>query len=106
MTATVIAKDGDASPPKPTPLKSKPQQNADSADEYDAAQERKEIRRAGNPNCSGTEQLPGPGDVGLTRKQVHEARCGPKSGDQRGTKNPLEAACADRRIKRSYIVFI
>lgn len=44
------------------------------AEEYDAAQEAGEVRRAGNPNCSGTEQLPGPDDLGLTRKQIHEAR--------------------------------
>ncbi|MEM1345631.1 MAG: hypothetical protein AAGI34_13775 [Pseudomonadota bacterium] len=44
------------------------------ADEYDAAQERGEVRGAGNPNCSGSEQLPGPSDLGLTRKQVHDAR--------------------------------
>ncbi|RTL87901.1 MAG: hypothetical protein EKK29_07065 [Hyphomicrobiales bacterium] len=44
------------------------------ADEYDAAQERKEIRRAGNPNSSKTEELPGPKDIGLTYKDIHEAR--------------------------------
>src|SRR4051812_15834852 len=44
------------------------------ADEYDAAQERGGVRRAGNPNCSGAEQLPGPDDLGSTRKQVHGAR--------------------------------
>ena len=44
------------------------------ADEYDAAQERGEIKVAGNPNCSVSEQLPGPADIGLSRKQVHEAR--------------------------------
>ena len=36
------------------------------ADEYDAAQKRKEIKKAGNPNSSKTEELPGPADVGLT----------------------------------------
>ncbi len=44
------------------------------ADEYDAAQERGEVKKAGNPNCSAEEQLPGPSDLGLTRKQIHEAR--------------------------------
>jgi hypothetical protein len=44
------------------------------ADEYDAAQERGEVRRAGNPNCSEAEQLPGTEDLGLSRKQIHEAR--------------------------------
>jgi hypothetical protein len=41
---------------------------------YDAAQERGEVAKAGNPNCSKAEQLPGPKDIGLTRKQIHEAR--------------------------------
>ncbi len=44
------------------------------ADEYDAAQERGEIAIAGKPNCSQAEQLPGPSDIGLTRKKVFEAR--------------------------------
>lgn len=44
------------------------------ADEYDAAQERGEVAKAGNPNCSKAEQLPGPKDIGLSRKQIHEAR--------------------------------
>lgn len=44
------------------------------ADEYDAAQDRGEIKKAGNPNYSGGEELPGPMNVGLTYKQVHEAR--------------------------------
>lgn len=44
------------------------------ADEYDDAQERGEIRKAGNPNSSGTEELPGPGNIGLSYKQIHEAR--------------------------------
>jgi hypothetical protein len=44
------------------------------ADEYDAAQERGELKKAGNPNSSRTEELPGPADIGLTAKQVHEAR--------------------------------
>jgi len=29
---------------------------------------------AGNPNCSGAEQLPGPLGLALCRKQIHEAR--------------------------------
>lgn len=46
------------------------------ADEYDAAQRRKEIRKAGKqPNSSRLEELPaGAGDVGLTHKEIHEAR--------------------------------
>lgn len=38
------------------------------------AQERGEVAKAGNPNSSGTEELPGVVDLGLTHKQVHEAR--------------------------------
>lgn len=44
------------------------------ADEYDAAQERGEIKRTGNPNSSRTEELPGAEDIGLTHKDIHEAR--------------------------------
>lgn len=44
------------------------------ADEYDAAQERGEIKKTGNPNSSGTEELPGAADIGLTHKDIHEAR--------------------------------
>jgi len=47
------------------------------ADEYDAAQERGELSTGGNPNLpnrSQTERLATVEDVGLTRKQVHEAR--------------------------------
>jgi hypothetical protein len=44
------------------------------ADEYDGAQERKEIRNAGKPNCSATEQLPGNKEIGIPRKLAHEAR--------------------------------
>jgi hypothetical protein len=43
------------------------------ADEYDAALERGEIKRTGNPNSSGLEELPGAADVGLTHKEIHEA---------------------------------
>jgi len=42
--------------------------------EYDAAQERGELRKAGNPNSSGREELPGPAEIGLSYKQIHEAR--------------------------------
>lgn len=44
------------------------------ADEYDAAQERGELAKPGNPNCSKGEQLPGPEALNLTRKEIHEAR--------------------------------
>lgn len=44
------------------------------ADEYDAAQERGEIAKAGKPNSSFTEELPSAIDIGLTHKEVHEAR--------------------------------
>jgi hypothetical protein len=43
--------------------------------ESDAAQERGEIKSAGNPNSSKTEELPGVSDIdGLTHKDIHEAR--------------------------------
>lgn len=41
------------------------------ADEYDAAQERGEIAKAGNPNFSQTEKLPRPD---IPPKEMHEAR--------------------------------
>jgi hypothetical protein len=45
------------------------------ADEYDAAQERHEIKKVGNPKYSGMEQLPGASEIGLSsRKVIHEAR--------------------------------
>lgn len=44
------------------------------ADEYDAAQARGEVKTVGNPNCSKTEQLPSAADIGLSRKDIHEAR--------------------------------
>ncbi|MCO5080902.1 MAG: SAM-dependent methyltransferase [Rhizobiaceae bacterium] len=44
------------------------------ADEYDAAQERGEIKKTGNPNSSRTEELPGAADIGLSHKDIHEAR--------------------------------
>lgn len=44
------------------------------ADEYDAAQQRGEIRRTGNPNSSKAEELPGASDIGLTHKDIYEAR--------------------------------
>ena len=43
------------------------------ADEYDAAQERKEIAKAGNPNFSRAEKLPS-GIQAIPPKQLHEAR--------------------------------
>jgi len=69
------------------------------ADEYDAAQERGEVtgKGGGNPNLpnrSQQERLATVTDIGLTRKQVHEA--GPKmfelehfpGGTWGGTKKP------------------
>lgn len=45
------------------------------ADEYDAAQERGEIRGRGGDQTSTAEVcLPGPADIGLTHKDIHEAR--------------------------------
>jgi hypothetical protein len=44
------------------------------ADEYDAAQERGEIKKTGNPNSSALEELPGVSEIGLTHKDIHEAR--------------------------------
>ena len=44
------------------------------ADEYDAAQERGEIKKVDNPIVSSGEQLPGPADLGLSRKHIHNAR--------------------------------
>jgi len=46
----------------------------DIADEYDAAQERGGIKKAGNPIVPGGDQLPGPADLGLSRKHIHNAR--------------------------------
>ena len=42
------------------------------ADEYDAAQDRGEVRKAGN--SSTPEELASVGDIGLTHKDIHEAR--------------------------------
>jgi len=44
------------------------------ADEYDAAQERGEIAKAGNPNFSEMEKLPGWRDAEIPAKDLHEAR--------------------------------
>ena len=46
------------------------------ADEYDASQERGELAKAGNPNCSKAEQLPGPTDLGSVQLAV-PAHCVP-----------------------------
>lgn len=43
------------------------------ADEYDAAQERGEVRANGERTFSAPEKV-GPSDIGLTPKDVHEAR--------------------------------
>lgn len=44
------------------------------ADEYDGAQERGEIKRAGNPNYSKTEELPGNQEISIPTKEIFEAR--------------------------------
>lgn len=46
------------------------------ADEYDAAQQRGEVRTAGQPekNSSKPEEFLSMADVGLTHKEIHEAR--------------------------------
>ena len=44
------------------------------ADEYDAAQQRGELKRVGKPNCSAAEQLPSVEDLGISRKDIFEAR--------------------------------
>lgn len=44
------------------------------ADEYDAAQERGEVARAGDPRPSALEGLATVADIGLTHKEIHEAR--------------------------------
>lgn len=43
------------------------------ADEYDAAQEQGEVRANGERSFSGAEKV-GPADLGLTGKDIHEAR--------------------------------
>jgi len=43
------------------------------ADEYDAAQERGEVAKAGNPNFSKTEKLQSVADI-VPPKELHEAR--------------------------------
>lgn len=69
------------------------------ADEYDAAQERGEVAKAGKPNSSGREELPGVDELGLTHKQVHEARQIRDAEEaQPGiVKRTLDRAIADRR---------
>lgn len=42
------------------------------ADEYDAAQDRGEVKRVGN--SSRAEELPAAADIGLSHKDIHEAR--------------------------------
>lgn len=44
------------------------------ADEYDAAQARGEVARAGDPRPSKAEGLATVADIGLTHKTIHEAR--------------------------------
>ncbi len=44
------------------------------AEEYDAAQDRGEVAKAGNPNSSRQEELVSAPDLGLSHKDIHEAR--------------------------------
>jgi len=44
------------------------------ADEYDAAQLRGEVKKVGNPNYSKAEELPAAPEIGLSSKDIHEAR--------------------------------
>jgi len=44
------------------------------ADEYDAAQDRGEVRKAGNPNVADGNNSIGPDDLGLRRDEIHDAR--------------------------------
>jgi hypothetical protein len=44
------------------------------ADEYDAAQERGEVRKQSDNQAYSRKEKAGPADIGLTRKQVYEAR--------------------------------
>lgn len=44
------------------------------ADEYDAAQERGEVAGSGQYSRSASEHLPTADDIGLSRKEIHEAR--------------------------------
>lgn len=44
------------------------------ADEYDAAQDRGEVAKNGQPSSSMLEELPTVADIGLTHKDIHEAR--------------------------------
>lgn len=44
------------------------------ADEYDAAQERGEVRTAGRPNSCETKELPGVADLGLSDDEIHQSR--------------------------------
>jgi hypothetical protein len=67
------------------------------ADEYDSAQQRGEVAKAGNPNYSATEQLPGPKDVGLTAKLMHDARAirDAERGDPGIVKRTLDGLIAE-----------
>lgn len=44
------------------------------ADEYDAAQARGEVAKNGQPSSSMREELPTITDIGLTHKDIHDAR--------------------------------
>jgi hypothetical protein len=57
----------------PKRWKSKPGAKRRLADEYDGAQERREVRAPNERTASGREAV-GVKDIGLTHKQIHEAR--------------------------------
>jgi hypothetical protein len=67
------------------------------ADEYDAAQERNEIAKAGNPNFSATEKLPGWRDAKIPSKDLHEARIirDAEKADPGIVRRTVDAAIAD-----------
>lgn len=72
------------------------------ADEYDAAQERGEVAKAGNPshaNFSRPEKLASVVDLGLTPRQVHEARQirDAEEASPGVVKQTLDRALVDRR---------
>lgn len=76
------------------------------ADEYDAVQERGELRTKGGDYTSNVPKqnlAPTANDVGLTRKQVHEARNAERAPGTNALKDPSEQTTAiERRI--SFII--
>jgi hypothetical protein len=70
------------------------------ADEYDAAQERGEVQRAGGDRVSKVPDRnnapPTTADLGLTRKQVHKARSGAR---RRGARSGQRAAHAGSPLR-------